>query len=133
MHVTGFYAALCALIALVLALRVSLQRRTSQVGVGHGGDARLELRMRAFGNFAEYVPLALILLLALELDHTRIWLLHLFGIVLVLARIAHAIGISATGGVSAGRFLGVLGTWAVLLVMALLLIWQHVAAWLIVG
>lgn len=131
MHITGLYAALCALIALVLAARISLYRNKAHVGLGSGGNAVLEQRIRALGNFVEYVPLALILLLVLELDHTQIWLLHVFGIVLVVSRIAHAVGLSASAGKSYGRMFGTMGTWLVLLVMALLLLWKQIALWVI--
>jgi uncharacterized membrane protein YecN with MAPEG domain len=50
----------------------------------------------------------------------------LFGIVLIVARVLHAIGLSVTGGVSFGRFVGTGVTWTVMLVMALLLVWQQV-------
>lgn len=130
MHITGLYAALCALIALILASRVSLRRRSAQVGLGTGGDAQLGQRIRAHANFVEYVPLALILLLVLELDHVQPALLHVFGIVLVLARIAHAWGLSTSAGVTPGRLLGTLGTWLVTLAMALLLLWRQLLLWL---
>lgn len=131
MLITGLYAALCVLIALVLAARISMYRNKAQVGLGSGGNVVLQQRIRAFGNFVEYVPLALVLLLVLELDHTQTWLLHLFGIVLVLSRIAHGIGLSSSAGKSAGRMFGTLGTWLLLLVMALLLLWKQIAMWVI--
>jgi uncharacterized membrane protein YecN with MAPEG domain len=129
MHITGLYAAICALLGLLLSFRVSLRRRAARVGLGHGGDEELTRRVRAQGNFFEYVPLALLLLLLLELDGARAWLLHLFGIVLVLARVLHAWGVSHSADISFGRFTGILGTWLVLLAMALLLLWQQALAW----
>jgi len=51
--------------------------------------------------------------------------IHAFGIALVLARVAHAQGISATAGRSAGRFYGSIGT---LLVIAVLSVWLVVNA-----
>lgn len=131
MHITGLYAALCALIALVLAARISMYRNKAQVGLGSGGDMVLQQRIRAFGNFVEYVPLALLLLLVLELDHTQIWLLHVFGIVLVVSRVGHGVGLSSSAGKSYGRMFGTLGTWLVLLVMALLLLWKQLAMWMV--
>ncbi|MBM4231318.1 MAG: hypothetical protein FJ184_11300 [Gammaproteobacteria bacterium] len=46
--------------------------------------------------------------------------IHAFGIALVLARVGHAQGISATAGRSAGRFYGSIGT---LLVIVALSVW----------
>jgi len=40
--------------------------------------------------------------------------------------VIHGIGLSVTGGMSSGRFFGTALTWIVMLVMALLLIWEQV-------
>ncbi len=124
MHITGIYAALGALLLLVLAIRVTLHRRRLQIGIGDNGDDVLARRIRAHANSVEYLPIALLLLLLLEWNQTLPWLLHLFGIVLILSRIAHAFGLSRSAGASAGRAIGTLGTWTVIVVMALLLLWQ---------
>ncbi len=131
MLVTGFYAALLSLLALYLAWRVVSQRRDAGVGIGDGGDKELARRQRVHGNMLEYVPLALLLLLLLELDHTAIWLLHLFGVVLLVARVLHAWGLSHNAGTSFGRFVGTLFTWLVMLAMIVLLLWKQVMVWLI--
>jgi uncharacterized membrane protein YecN with MAPEG domain len=70
------------------------------------------------------VPLALILLLLLELNQTQPLWLHGFGIVVILSRLLHAFGLSRGAGVSAGRMYGILGTWLVIAAMAVLLLWQ---------
>ncbi|MGA9341623.1 MAG: MAPEG family protein [Rhodanobacteraceae bacterium] len=124
MHITGIYAALGALLLLVLAIRVTLHRRRLQIGIGDNGDDVLARCIRAHANSVEYLPIALLLLLLLEWNQTLPWLLHLFGIVLILSRIAHAFGLSRSAGASAGRAIGTLGTWTVIVVMALLLLWQ---------
>ena len=80
--------------------------------------------IRAHANAVEYLPIALLLLLILELDQTRAWLLNLFGIVLIVGRILHAIGLSSTAGTSFGRFAGTALTMLVIILMALLLLWQ---------
>jgi len=126
MRITGIYAALLALLVVILAVRVMLLRRKTSIGLGDGGNRTLACAVRAHGNAVEYAPLALILLLVLELNQTQPLWLHAFGIVLVLGRVAHAAGLSATPGMSAGRAIGAALTLLVLLVMALLLIWQYV-------
>ena len=124
--ITGLYAALCALVVLALALRVILLRWSTKTGIGDGGDRRLARAIRIHGNAVEYVPLALILLLLAELSGASPSLLHGCGIVLVVARIAHALGLARTAGVSIGRSLGVTATFAVILVLA----WINVASFL---
>lgn len=124
MHITGIYAALAALLVLVLAFRVSMARRATHTGIGDGGHSLLALRMRAHGNAVEYLPLALILLLMLELNQTQPLVLHVCGIVLIVSRVLHGFGLSRSAGTSSARFVGILGTWLIMLVMALLLLWQ---------
>ncbi|HVI54102.1 MAG TPA: MAPEG family protein [Luteibacter sp.] len=126
MRITGLYAAVLALLILGLAVRVMFIRRRKSIGLGDGGDRSVACAIRAHGNATEYVPLALILLLILELNQTLPMLLHGFGIVLVIARIVHAVGLSRAAGNSAGRAVGAGMTLLVIALMALMLIWQYV-------
>lgn len=112
--VSPIYLGLSALLLVVLSVRVVMGRRAHNVGVGVGGRADLELRIRAHGNCAEYLPLMMIVLLAIDLSGAPVWVVHLFGAVGVLSRIAHAAGISSSSGVTQGRLFGMIGTYAVL-------------------
>ncbi|MDF4002578.1 MAPEG family protein [Luteibacter sp. PPL201] len=125
MRITGLYAALLALLILGLAVRVILLRRRHQIGLGDGGHRDAACAIRTHGNAVEYVPIALILLLVLELNQTLPLLLHVFGITLLIARLAHAMGLSSSPGYSAGRAAGAALTLVVIAAMALLLIWQY--------
>lgn len=118
--ITGLYAGLCGLLLVILYVRVSQRGLATQIGIGAGGDAVLEQRIRAHGNFVESVPIALVLLYLLEQTGVEPIYIHAFGIALVLARVGHAQGISTTAGRSAGRFYGSIGT---LLVIAALSVW----------
>ena len=129
MHITGLYAALAALLVVVLAVRISLRRRKISVGIGSGGDEELARRVRAHANAVEYLPLALLLLLILDLDKTEPLLLHVFGITLIVARVAHAFGLSTSSGVSPGRAIGIVLTWLVIVAMAVLMLWQRIVIW----
>jgi uncharacterized membrane protein YecN with MAPEG domain len=124
--IVALYAGLCGLIALVLALLVSRQRGRAKVDIGTGGDPGVERAMRAHANFAEYVPLILVLLLILEIDKTKPWVLHILGIALVVGRILHGWGLST--GASSGRAVGIVLTWAVLLVALVIAIVQGIGA-----
>jgi uncharacterized membrane protein YecN with MAPEG domain len=125
MRITGLYAALSTLLIIILAVRVVLYRQAHKIGLGDGDDRELRKRIRAHGNAIEYLPLGLILLLLLELDQTAPVWVHVFGIVLIIARAAHAWGVSRHSGVSPGRTIGVVLTFVVLLAMAGLLLWQQ--------
>ena len=124
--ITGLYAALCAILVLIFAVRVILLRWSTKSGIGDGGDRRLARAIRIHGNAIEYVPIALILMLVAELSGASASLLHGCGIALVAARISHALGFARTAGVSIGRSLGVTATFAAILVLA----WVDLAAFL---
>lgn len=121
--VSGLYGGLLGLLYLVLCWRVVVHRRRSKVGLGAGGDSALERAIRVHGNFAEYTPLFLLLLLVAELGGAAPWLLHALGAVFLASRIGHAYGLSGASGISRGRFFGTLFTWVCLLLAAVLNLW----------
>jgi uncharacterized membrane protein YecN with MAPEG domain len=120
--ITGIYAGICGLLLGVLYVRISQRRLTTKIGVGSGGDAELEQRVRAHGNLVESAPFALVLLYLIEQTGLSSTYIHVFGAAFVFARLAHAQGLSTTTGRSAGRFYGSLGTVILLFVMSALLI-----------
>jgi uncharacterized membrane protein YecN with MAPEG domain len=117
--VTAFYAGVLAIIVLLLALRVVQFRRSSAIGLGDGGNELLFRRIRIHGNAVEYLPTALILMLILELNGASHVLLHALGIALVAGRLAILQGLTVSAGVSPGRLVGNVLTWAGFLVGAL--------------
>ena len=127
-RITLLIVSLHVLLYLLLSLRVVLQRKSSRIGVGTGGDTALTLRVRVHANFAEYVPLALLLLALLELAGTPSGLLWAFGLGLLLARVLHALGLARASGYSAGRFGGTLLTFLLLAAMAATGLWRVLAA-----
>ena len=92
--VTPIYAAILTALYLVLSFRVIGRRRASNVALGDGGDRALFRRQRVHANFAEYVPLALVLMVLAELQGLPHWALHAIGILIVAGRVAHAYGVS---------------------------------------
>lgn len=116
--ITLLFAALLALLKLVLLARVSLTRRSRRIGIGSGGDPLLQRRVRAHANFIEQVPMALALMALLELCGLAPAWLWAMGAALLLGRILHALGLSRSAGYSFGRFAGSLLSWSVLLVGA---------------
>ena len=113
--VVTFYAGLNALIAFVLVVLVVRQRGKTKTSLGSGGHLALEQAIRVHGNFIEYVPLILILLLLLELGGLAPLWLHLMGIALTLGRVLHAWGLSTSPRESFGRAAGTALTWLTLL------------------
>lgn len=117
--VAPVYAALLALIFAVLAIRVIGRRRVARVSLGDGGDRQLLRRQRAHANFAEYVPLALILMICAELQQAPFWFLNLVGLCLVVGRALHAYALSREPEPMSLRVAGMALTITALLVGAL--------------
>lgn len=119
--ITIIYAGILALMLVALSAYVVAGRVKNRVSLGDGGNEDMTVRIRAHANFAEHVPLALIAMGLLETRGTAGWVLHLMGIVLVLSRLAHPIGLRRPppnplrGG-------AVVGTWLVLAAGGVLLI-----------
>ena len=63
---TPIYAGILTLIYIALSIRVIAGRRAAKARIGDGGDILLQRRLRVHANFAEYIPLALLLMLGLD-------------------------------------------------------------------
>ena len=116
MAVTLLYVGLNTLILLTLAILTVRTRVQTRTDIGTGDNVAMIKAVRAHGNAAEYVPLALILIGALEMSGAARPLLHGLGIGLTASRLAHAQGIYSSLGTSPGRLVGTLLIWAVYLV-----------------
>ena len=92
MH-TSIYAGFCGLMLCWLALQTIKLRRANKVKLGDGGVAELQAAIRAHGNFAEYMPIVLILLFLLEYNGTHPVIIHIIGIAFMVGRYTHAKGI----------------------------------------
>jgi uncharacterized membrane protein YecN with MAPEG domain len=125
LFVTPLYAGLLALWFLVLSWRV-IQRRGKGTYLGDGGDQALLRVIRGHANFAEYVPLALLMMGFLEVSRYSIYVLHALGIVLLVARLLHGYALSFTEHFSFGRFWGSALTFIVLGIEAVLCIYQGI-------
>jgi len=94
MHIVFTYAACLALLFVVLSVRTLRLRRRLRVAVGDHGNEVLLRAMRVHANFAEYVPLALLLIYFVELSGAGAAWVHAMGTSLLVGRLAHAIGVS---------------------------------------
>ncbi len=127
MIATPLYAGLLALLYLVLSYRIVVLRRRG-VSLGDGGNPVLLRRIRAHGNFSEYVPFILILIGILELSHLPNIILHLLGITLLVARLLHGYAFSFSESFKFGRFWGTALTFLLLFVCGSLCIYQAISA-----
>jgi uncharacterized membrane protein YecN with MAPEG domain len=123
--ITAIYAGLLGLLAIVLGAGSGLLRLKTGVSLGDGGEARQLVAVRRHGNFIEWVPIALVLIAILELNGVSSTALHGLGGALLLARIAHPLGLRADSLSGAGRAIGAGLTTLVVLVAS---IWCLVTA-----
>jgi len=97
LSITPFYIALLGILFLPFTLRVGLYRVKNNISIGDGQDDELIKRNRGQGNFIETVPLAVMLILLMELLGASSTWLHALGVLLVGGRILHYLGITGLG------------------------------------
>ncbi len=124
--ITSLYAGILGLIFVVLSFHVVLGRIRNKVNYGDGGLDSMTHRIRIQANFAEYVPLALLMLLLYETQAGSMYMVHALGIVLVIARLLHIFGLHNDALV--GRAGGTILTIGVIAVLAVLLIMKGITA-----
>jgi uncharacterized protein len=96
---------------LVLSMLVVRLRQKHHVSLGDGAVPELAHAIRAFGNASEYVPAGLVALTVMAVAGAPALAIHVTGLVLLVSRIAHAIGLSRSGEATLPRAVGVAGTW----------------------
>jgi uncharacterized membrane protein YecN with MAPEG domain len=107
-------AGICGILFIILSALVVQIRFNNGISVGDQGNNKLHIRIRSQANFAEYVPLALILMATIESSGgSELWL-KIAGTVLVLSRVLHAIGMPMKAP-NPFRIVGVLGTFALII------------------
>jgi uncharacterized membrane protein YecN with MAPEG domain len=122
MRVVFLYAALLAMVFVVLSVRTLLLRRRLGIAIGDGGDPRMLRAMRAHANFAEYVPLSLLLLFFVEAAGASSLFVHALGASVLAGRLSHALGVSRVDERYAFRVAGMALTLTPIVVAAGLLV-----------
>ena len=94
MHIVPLYAALLALLFVGLSVRTLRLRRGLKIAIGDAGNNTMLRAMRVHANFAEYVPLSLLLIFFVEAAGARTLLVHFLCLCLLVGRASHAYGVS---------------------------------------
>ncbi len=115
LSITPLYVAILGLMFIPFTMRVGLYRVKNNILLGDGGNEELIKRIRAQGNFIETVPMALFLLIMMEvLGASNTWL-HALGALLVFGRVLHWFAMSELGP-SVGRPVGMVSTIGTILI-----------------
>lgn len=119
--ITSLYAAILAFMLVGLAVVVIRLRVKTGTSLFDGGHEPLMLAMRRHGNFAEYIPFALLLMALSEIAGVQPWILHTTGILLIAGRVLHCFGLKVESGFVPARVLGMAFTFAAIVWLAALL------------
>ncbi|MCF8158704.1 MAG: MAPEG family protein [Burkholderiaceae bacterium] len=122
LNITPYYAAVLALLFIILSVRTIKSRREHKVAIGDGGEKSILRASRVHANFSEYVPLTLLLIAMLEIQSYSDWIIHGLCIALLAARIAHAYGVSQTNENFKFRIFGTATTINIIAICAFLLL-----------
>ena len=128
LSITGPYAAILGIYAIVLGAIVSLYRAKTGISILHGDNVALAEKMRRHGNFAESVPLALILMAIAELQGLAPLWLHICGVSLLAGRLVHPFGIKHENPNNVLRGIGSGLTTLTMLIAIVWILWGLVAA-----
>lgn len=90
--ISALYVVLGALFLIKFSFDVVRLRRHYRVAHGDGGFYELQTAIRIHGNAVEYIPLALLLLVVMEMNGADMWMLHLSGLFFFLGRAVHSYG-----------------------------------------
>jgi uncharacterized membrane protein YecN with MAPEG domain len=115
MKILPIYASLLAVLFVYLSIRTIRLRRTLSIGLGHADNPLMLRAMRVHANFAEYVPLALLLIFLVETSAANVLFVHALGAALLIARLSHAYGVSQHPENFKFRIFGMATTFTVLL------------------
>ncbi len=93
--ITATYLGVLGLLFAFLGLRVARFRRGNKIVFGDGDDRYLRSAIRAHANFAEYVPIIVIMNALLEMGGAASVQMHVLLGTLTVSRVLHPFGIHA--------------------------------------
>ncbi len=124
--ITSIFAALLAVIMFFMTLMVSMGRinlgktqgDTAKYPIDHGNDENLKRKIAAFSNFTEYAPMCLFMLALIEFNNAPSSLLWILGTAFIAGRLLHVYGMLTNPHFPLPRIIGMLATYATLLMPA---------------
>lgn len=122
MPIVSLYASLLALFFVAMSVRTLRMRRRLRIAIGDAGNEAMLRAMRAHSNFAEYVPISLILIFLVEQSGAGHLFVHALGLSVLVGRVSHAVGVSRMNEQFAYRVVGMTLTLAPLVVASIRLL-----------
>ncbi len=104
--ITSLYAVALTVIFLLLWINVSKTRSALSLSIGDAGNVDLHERIRRHGNFVEWVPMILILMVLAEGQGAGPLWLHAAGALTVAGRVLHPFGLRANAPAHPLRIIG---------------------------
>ena len=108
---TALYGAILALIIVALGINVTVHRVKLKVPLGDGGNKEMLRMIRLHGNAVEYIPLAIVLMLAYEINGGSHLALHVIGVALIAGRLIQTAAMWSTEVAGPGRGTGQTLAW----------------------
>ena len=109
--IAAFFAGLCGLLSVLLAIRVTVTRAKFKTEIGFADNTALQQVIRVHGNNAEYTALGLVVLALIETLGAPSLAVYVLGGGLLVGRLLHAQGLSSATGPTFGRIVGQTLTW----------------------
>ena len=122
LSIVPVYTAIFGLMFVYLSICVIKQRRSAKVSIGDGDNPALRKAIAVHNNFSQYVPLALLLIAFVELNHASATITHGLCACLLIGRVAHAYGLAQPVQMMKLRQIGVLLTFGVIIIAAFYLL-----------
>ncbi len=117
--IISLYAGILALIYVALSFYVIRGRFKNRVSLGDNNNVDMQKRIRAHGNFIEYIPLALFLVFLMEVLEANALFIHILCITLIIGRTVHIFGLLNKDGASIARAGGMILTFIVIIIAAI--------------
>ena len=127
MRYVPLYAAALALLFVALSVRTLKLRRLLKIAIGDSGNQQMIRAMRVHANFAEYTPIAVLLLYMAESSGNNPVIINVLCLALLTGRSAHAFGVSQVNENYKFRVFGMAMTLTTIICASLLIIYLFFA------
>jgi uncharacterized membrane protein YecN with MAPEG domain len=116
LEITSLYVPVFGILLVLFTLRVGLYRAKTRISFGDGGDSQFNKTIRAHANFVETAPLTLMLITLVEYNGAEAILVHSLFSLLLISRLSHYLQITEVFKPVIFRMLGMIGTFAAVLI-----------------